>query len=152
VVVVGEDGVATLLRPGAIAREELEKCLGAALQVARPGSRQQAPGQLASHSAPRTPLMVLRGDTWPLATGPVGLLVMSGDADARAAEASRRLGVPVTAVALGRDLAEIARNLFKAMRELDEMGLSLMLAEPSPSMRGLGYAIADRLARAAART
>ncbi|MCB0785617.1 MAG: hypothetical protein KDC02_15610, partial [Flavobacteriales bacterium] len=47
------------------------------------------------------------------------------------------------------DLAEAARNLFAALRELDASDVELILAEPVPE-EGLGRAINDRLRRAAA--
>ena len=47
------------------------------------------------------------------------------------------------------DLAEAARNLFAALRELDASGADCIVAEPAPE-QGLGRAINDRLRRAAA--
>jgi L-threonylcarbamoyladenylate synthase len=45
------------------------------------------------------------------------------------------------------DLSTIARNLFKCLRELDEMGVDLIIAEGVP-MRGLGLAVMNRLRKA----
>jgi L-threonylcarbamoyladenylate synthase len=47
------------------------------------------------------------------------------------------------------DLREAATNLFSFMRELDGSGAGVIAVEPVP-MQGLGEAINDRLARAAA--
>jgi L-threonylcarbamoyladenylate synthase len=47
------------------------------------------------------------------------------------------------------DLREAATNLFFLMQELDRSGAALIAVEPIP-MTGLGEAINDRLARAAA--
>jgi L-threonylcarbamoyladenylate synthase len=49
-----------------------------------------------------------------------------------------------------RDLREAAANLFRYMRELDALGLDLIVAERMPD-RGLGAAIMDRLERASHR-
>ncbi|MFY7780063.1 MAG: Sua5 family C-terminal domain-containing protein [Tagaea sp.] len=49
----------------------------------------------------------------------------------------------------GGDLAEAARNLFGHLRALDRAGAARIAVAPIPS-RGLGLAIRDRLARAAA--
>jgi hypothetical protein len=60
--------------------------------------------------------------------------------------------VPAGAAAvevIGMDPTEAARHLFGALRELDEAGLDVIVAEPFPSEEGLGYAINDRLRRAA---
>ena len=45
------------------------------------------------------------------------------------------------------DLREAAANLFRYLRELDGLGLDLIVAERVPS-RGLGATILDRLERA----
>jgi L-threonylcarbamoyladenylate synthase len=47
-------------------------------------------------------------------------------------------------------LREAAANLFRYLRELDALGLDLIVAERVPS-RGLGAAIMDRLERASHR-
>jgi len=46
-----------------------------------------------------------------------------------------------------QDLREAAANLFRYLRELDALGLDLIVAERVPS-QGLGAAILDRLERA----
>jgi L-threonylcarbamoyladenylate synthase len=45
-------------------------------------------------------------------------------------------------------LPEAAANLFRYLRELDQLGLDLLVAEKLPE-EGLGAAINDRLCRAA---
>jgi L-threonylcarbamoyladenylate synthase len=46
------------------------------------------------------------------------------------------------------DLREAARNLFKTLHELEQMGLDLIIVERLPD-QGLGQTINDRLERAA---
>jgi len=46
-----------------------------------------------------------------------------------------------------RDMREAAANLFRYLRELDVLGLDLIVAERVPS-QGVGAAILDRLERA----
>lgn len=46
------------------------------------------------------------------------------------------------------NLREAAKNLFSALRSMDESDVSIILAEPAPN-EGLGLAINDRLSRAA---
>ena len=48
------------------------------------------------------------------------------------------------------DMREAAANLFRYLRELDGLGLDLIVAQRVPS-RGLGAAIIDRLERASHR-
>jgi L-threonylcarbamoyladenylate synthase len=50
----------------------------------------------------------------------------------------------------GGDFREAAANLFRYLRELDALGLDLIVAERVPS-QGLGAAIMDRLERASHR-
>ena len=47
-----------------------------------------------------------------------------------------------------QDLREAAANLFRYLRELDQLNLDLIVAEKLPD-EGLGAAINDRLCRAA---
>ena len=161
VVALSPDGALTLLRPGGAPREALEALAGRSLATPAPGGPLAAPGMLASHYAPRTPLLVLpaaiaslRGAPSPLPPGPIALLAFSGEAIDAArrfeGETGRR---PLTTLVLSArgELAEAARNLFASLRALDGSGAALIVAEPCPSDVGLGHAIRDRLARAGAR-
>jgi len=96
-----------------------------------------APGGLASHYAPRTPLVI--GN--PVPSPNAGLLSWEspGEGFARVEYLSK-----------SRDLREAAANLYGAMRRLDAAGLDLIIAEPVPES-GLGRAIMERLNKAAAR-
>lgn len=136
-------GPARLLRPGGVTREDLERALGVALDVAPPAERPLAPGQLLQHYATRTPLRLLDGRAPDLASpGRVGLLAFTPTPALgyAAVEVLAPDGSPVTAAA----------RLFAALRRLDALGLESILAEPCPET-GLGLAILDRLRRAAAR-
>jgi L-threonylcarbamoyladenylate synthase len=134
--VIGFDGArAVLLRPGAVAREEIERITG---PLAAPAlDHVSSPGQLASHYAPRTPLRMNAGDVGSdealLAFGPP----LAG------AKMVRNLSPP-------GDLTEAAANLFAMLRELDAANARMIAAMPIPE-QGLGEAINDRLRRAAER-
>jgi L-threonylcarbamoyladenylate synthase len=56
--------------------------------------------------------------------------------------------VAVRNLSAHQDLREAAANFFRYLRELDVLGLDLIVAERVPS-QGLGAAIMDRLQRAA---
>jgi L-threonylcarbamoyladenylate synthase len=133
-----------ILRPGGVAREDLEQALGRPLELAGPAARPLAPGQLSRHYATRTPLRLLAraGEPAPAGAGRVGLLALS-----RAPESGGYAAVEVLAPD-GR-LATAAARLFAALRRLDGSGLDLLLAEPCPET-GIGRAIMDRLRRCAA--
>jgi L-threonylcarbamoyladenylate synthase len=135
----------TILRPGGVPREELERALGVALAVAGPAERPLAPGQLQKHYATRTPLRLLAGPAGevPPGRGRVGVLLLSPREEARGYAA-------VEVLAPDGSLATAAAALFAALRHLDALGLDLIVAEPCPES-GIGHAIMDRLRRAALR-
>ena len=136
--IIGFDasGAAVLLRPGGVAREEIEAVLGGPLLLPGKSGRPSSPGQLSSHYAPRALLRLnakapREGEAW-LAFGPDAL------EDARMLNLSPR-----------GDLREAAANLFSFLRQLDETGAERIAVSPIPE-KGLGEAINDRLRRAAA--
>jgi L-threonylcarbamoyladenylate synthase len=134
--IVGFDGgKPTLLRPGAISRQEIEAVVG---KLAHPvGDTISSPGQMRSHYAPRARLRLnatdVRADEALLAFGP------HAPSGARATLNLSARG----------DLVEAAANLFAMLRDLDASGAASIAAMPVPE-RDLGEAINDRLRRAAA--
>jgi len=127
-----------LLRPGALTRERIEAALGVALDDPAPDGAPIAPGQLASHYAPRARLRLRAHDV----VGDEAALDFGG-ALARAG-ATARLDLSPAG-----DLEEAASRLFAYLRALDEGGAARIAVAPIPA-RGLGVAINDRLRRAAA--
>lgn len=139
--IVGQGAGPVLLRPGGVAAEEIERVLGHPLQ--RPvrqddGTAPQSPGRLASHYAPGAALRLnadapREGEAW-LGFGP--LPATAG---------------PARSLSEGADLREAAARLFGHLRALDAAmdGAGTIAVAPIPD-RGLGLAINDRLARAAA--
>jgi L-threonylcarbamoyladenylate synthase len=129
-----------LLRPGGVAAEAVEAALGAKLTRAAAGDAVTAPGMLASHYAPRLPLR-------PNATHvePGEALLAFGGAAVPGAENA----VAIRNLSPSGDLIEAAANLFAALAELDQSGATAIAVMPIPQ-HGLGEAINDRLARAAA--
>ncbi|PKP76816.1 MAG: threonylcarbamoyl-AMP synthase [Alphaproteobacteria bacterium HGW-Alphaproteobacteria-3] len=133
-------GIPTLLRPGAVARDEIEAVLGRPLADADAASGEEgraSPGQLESHYAPGSPIRLdateVAEDEVLLAFGP----------DAPKAKTSMNLSA-------SGDLTEAAANLFAMLRALDaEAGGRRIAVMPIPH-EGLGEAINDRLKRAAA--
>lgn len=163
-----------LLRPGGITLEELQAVLGpvetsaeTAAEVSQTSreaaSRHDsqpavAPGMLASHYAPATPLWLvddermahdlverMRWQRW----GWLGLR----PSDTSATSAIQTATPPVACEYLSAtgDLHEAAANLFAAMRRLDHLQFEAIVAAPVLN-QGVGRAINDRLRRAAAQT
>lgn len=131
-------GVPTLLRAGGVPRAEIEALLGRPLAEARPaGDAPSSPGQLQSHYAPAA---AVRLDAKTVAPG----------------EALLAFGPHVPAhdgaclnLSESGDTVEAAANLFAFLRRLDRPGIDAIAVMPVPR-EGLGEAINDRLARAAA--
>jgi L-threonylcarbamoyladenylate synthase len=120
-----------LLRPGPITAEEIARVLGRDLTGA--GGTIEAPGQLASHYAPRKPLRLNatqpQRDEWLIGFGAV-----TGD----------------DTLSASGDLVEAAARLFDALHRADASGRTRIAVAPVPD-DGIGVAINDRLRRAAHR-
>lgn len=135
--VLGIDGdKVTVLRLGALAREEIETVLGRPLATADAGSQVTSPGQLPIHYAPDTPLRLdartpRKGEAF-LAFGPDAPLYAG----------------PLINLSPHGDLNEAAANFFASLRRLDAAGADAIAVMPIPN-QGLGEAINDRLQRAA---
>jgi L-threonylcarbamoyladenylate synthase len=133
-----------LLRPGGLAREQIEAALGSPLEDAPAAAYDSeapvAPGMLESHYAPRAQLRLAADHVNPgealLAFG-IKLPVSTKDA------------ALVLNLSPNADLVEAATNLFSDLRALDQSGVATIAVMPVPN-EGLGEAINDRLARAAA--
>ena len=130
-------GEPTLLRPGGVPREDIERVLGHALAVATiADDAPLAPGMLASHYAPKARLRLE-------ASAP-----RDGEALLAFGPAPAFSGATLNLSPRG-DLIEAASNLFSHLRALDASGATSIAVMPVPH-QGLGEAINDRLARAAA--
>ena len=128
----------TLLRPGGVAREDLEALLGQVGVSSSAGAAPRSPGMLESHYAPHRPL---RLDVVAARQGEALLALGPGDAP----EGFRE----VRWLSRTGDLTEAAASLFSALRALDRPENAGIAVMPIPE-RGLGAAINDRLRRAAA--
>ncbi len=130
----------TMLRPGGLARADLETALGAPIHDGvADADAPRAPGRLTSHYAPRHALRLNGREIRP----GEALLDFGGK------------GLPGSAPVATRDLSpsgnltEAAANLYTSLRELDSIPNSGIVVSPLPR-DGLGEAIEDRLIRAAA--
>ena len=142
--IVGCFDAPMLLRPGGLPRGEIERVLGRALAQPPQGADNDAgqplaPGMLASHYAPRTPVRLnaerIEAGEALLAFGPG--IVAGVDASNAVMNLSAR-----------GDLHEAAANLFGYLRALDTQKAPAIAIMPVPH-HGLGEAINDRLRRAA---
>ena len=137
-----ENNEVVLYRRGSVSEEEIMNLVGPVKTRLVSNSNPTAPGQLEMHYAPSK--TILLGDIDKLEKNikdkKVGFLRF------------QHQGSPQKdALYLSKsgNLEEAARNLFAFLRQLDQMDVDLILAEPVPDV-GIGKAINDRLIRAAA--
>ncbi|RWA75176.1 MAG: threonylcarbamoyl-AMP synthase [Mesorhizobium sp.] len=133
-----EEGKLRLLRPGGIAAEDIEAAAG--VRLLRGVAGIEAPGMLASHYAPGASMRLNVGKI----AGGEALLAFG-----RHRAEGWQDAVAVRNLSEAGDLREAATNLFAYMQALDRSGAATIAVEPIP-FDGLGEAINDRLARAAA--
>jgi L-threonylcarbamoyladenylate synthase len=147
----GKKPIFRLHRAGPITKEQLQEF--GKVEKARVSSETapEAPGQLASHYAPLTPLILLENlaDFVPEEGKRYGLLSYRGEDDSPYVTLHDWDVIESLSPGSGK-LAEAAIRLFFVMRMLDEAGLDAIIAEPV-SETGLGVAIMDRLRRASTR-
>ncbi|ASJ09619.1 threonylcarbamoyl-AMP synthase [Thermococcus siculi] len=142
----------TLLRPGGLPLEEIEKVIGEVeIHPAVKGKLvdvAKAPGMKYRHYSPNAQVIVVEGKREN---------VRRKIAELVREYRSRGLRVGVMATErheadeffhLGGTEEEVARNLFKALRELDRRGVDVIIAEGIEE-KGLGFAVMNRLRKAA---
>ena len=153
------EGTPTILRPGYITREMLEKVLGEVdvdRTIIAPNSniRPKAPGMKYRHYAPQGDLAIVEGS-------PENVVSYINEACRRAKEAGKVTGIICTDETKDRyhadyvysagtrsDEETVARQLFKILREFDDDGAQVMYSE-SFAGGGICMAIMNRLMKAA---
>lgn len=141
-----------LLRPGGLPLEEIEKVVGRVeIHPAVKGIEAdvaKAPGMKYKHYSPNAQVIVVEGSREAVQKR-IDELVQE----------FRRKGLKVGVMAteeheadaffhLGKTVEEAARNIFRALRELDKAGVDVIIAEGIEE-RGLGFAVMNRLRKAA---
>jgi len=139
-------GQAALLRPGWITAAEIEQALGMPLR-APAGNAPRAPGTLAAHYAPQTPLTLVEGDL--LAELAATLTRQGKTVAVLALSEARPLLQGLQWIAAPRDAAGYAHALYSNLRALDAARCDAILVE-QPPREAAWTAINDRLTRAAA--
>lgn len=146
--------IISILRPGPITPDDL-KPFGTVKHAFKKKDKEdtaiEAPGTMASHYAPRTPLRLLSKpeDFTPEPGKRYALLSYRGEPDDGYLELADWVGIHILSPGKGK-IIECATRLFYAMRELDKLGADEIVAEPV-SEQGVGMAVMDRLRRASAK-
>ena len=130
------EDIPVLLRPGGLSTEAIEGHIGSHLYSANPDGEIKAPGMMLSHYAPNATLRLEATEI----DGEEGALTFGNS----------HLDAPhVLSLSQSGDLKEAAANLFSCLTQFDALGVKRVAVSPIPTT-GLGLAINDRLARAAA--
>ncbi|SDC10760.1 MULTISPECIES: L-threonylcarbamoyladenylate synthase [unclassified Candidatus Frackibacter] len=152
----------TLLRPGGITYEELESLLGEVIidsavkaEMADDDQLALAPGMKYQHYSPEAKVILIEGEKDRIAKRitkltdkylseglEVGVMATKENVDFYDDGRIKVMGSR-------NNLHEISANIFKLLREFDEIGIDIILAEGLPT-DGLGLAIMNRLRKAAA--
>lgn len=148
------EGVARVLRVGGVSRESIEEVIGEVRVLTHdraPEAGLPSPGMLAKHYSPWAELIYMTGENsreelMRVATNIdenelVGIL-WTGEIPVGLAS-----NVLVAWLGQSDDLAGVARNIYSALRTLDEQGAKRIYCHDFPE-EGLGAAIRDRLRRA----
>ncbi len=139
-------GRVTLLRPGSVSRSQIADVVGA---VDEPdASSPRTPGRERAHYAPGTPLAI--ADVSELPKEIETALAAGGRIAVLARSAAPLVSDRVLWRAMPEAPAPYARALYAALRGLDAVGADRILVEAVPAGEAWA-AVADRLARAAAR-
>ena len=148
-IVAVRGGKIGILRRGPITDEQLSEFADIFSDTV--AQKFSAPGQLPSHYMPATPLRLIASAEafLPQKNMRAGLLAWNS-AFLNSKSSQMKAFAAVRNLSDREDLREAAVNLFRYLRELDALGLDLIVAERVPS-RGLGAAIMDRLERASHR-
>ncbi len=145
-----------ILRPGGVGIEELKKVIGKIdlLAVAKETSGPvRSPGLKYRHYAPQTPLLLVSGAKM---AAKIVTLIAQYQAEGRqvgvlAGEENSYLykeADHVVIIGARTDLAQIAKNLFAGLRQLDAAGMDVLIVEMFDE-QGIGAAIMNRLRKAA---
>lgn len=140
------DEAATILRPGAITLEMLRPILGeVSYQTSVSSNKPIAPGQLKTHYAPRTPMAFASDKSALFEKSRIGLISFQ-----KPQGLTQKFEV-LRCLSDRGDLQSIGQKLFDTIRELDKLGLDLILIDTCKE-QDFGVAIMDRLRRACAKS
>lgn len=146
-----------ILRPGGIAREEIEQAIGKVTLFSSAGNSSltfSSPGLMNTHYAPRAKLILVEGDCTSVVRKVQKLansfeqqgkkvVIMAMDENV-----SSYNGFSIRSFGRLNDLKSCAHNLFSVLRSIDKKETDVIIAE-SVTSDGIGLAIMDRLRKAA---
>jgi L-threonylcarbamoyladenylate synthase len=139
-----------ILRPGGIAREDIEAVVGHLPEAMSEAQRRRSPGTRYRHYSPHARVLLVedaQAETLQAAVAKalqhnerVGCLLHRLEPD--------HLPPLVKVIRISSSVTDYAQGLFSALRALDGLGLDVIVVE-GVAEQGLGVAVMDRLRRAA---
>ncbi len=131
----------TLLRPGGISKEDIEKVIGKLSDTKLNTTAPNSPGQLEVHYAPNVPIKFYNEELLKsfsnLKLGGIFFNEVKHD----------NLFEVTKVLSKKKDFREAASNLFSFLHEMESLNLDWIIVEPV-AQEGLGIAIMDRLTKA----
>ncbi len=141
--IIGFEGDEPVLyRRGSLSKEEIEQVAGPVREKINQSSDPQAPGQLASHYAPRK-MLLITDEARPEIPEQKYCLLTFGDS----LNPLRAKAVEIISLSETGDFTEAARQLYGALRRADQSSCEVIITAFLPS-GPLSEAINDRLKRA----
>ena len=141
----------TILRPGGISKEQIEKVVGkVSVDPALTHSHEQpiSPGLKYKHYSPEVPLVLVKGTHEEIQTvidqersKSFRVAVLAGTKTAEKLQAEK-------VIPLGKNLDEIATHLYSGLRMFSKQDIDLIICEIFPET-GIGQAVMNRLNKAA---
>ena len=144
--IIGFEGDQPVIyRFGGMSKEKIESIVGRVKVLSGSTSNPRAPGMLKRHYSPLKKIVFgdIEGSLKKMKGQKIAILSLKNNYGEVPESSQIRLSA-------SGDLEEAAGKLFGALRELDKLDVDIILAERMPD-HGLGRAINDRLARAAAK-
>ena len=127
-----------ILRPGAITKEMIERCIGQKVLYAHKKSPAKSPGMKYRHYSPKAKVILVIGNVKDLRNNIYDLRTEY-----------EKLGQKACIIKF-KNLKDMAKNLYSKLRECDEKGFDIAIIA-SVEEKGLGVAIMNRLKKAASR-
>jgi L-threonylcarbamoyladenylate synthase len=145
--------VPTILRPGGVTKEALEKVIGnVAVDSALTDERQtpKSPGMKYTHYAPKSPMAIVQGSPAFLQTLVNKQRTLGKKVGVLTTEENRSFYDADVVLACGsrHDLHTVASHLYDTLRKFDETDVDFIYSESFPT-EGIGEAIMNRLKKAA---
>ena len=128
-----------ILRPGFVTAGDIEAVLEKPIRQGGDSSVPRSPGMKYKHYAPKAQMLVLEGDREKVKKEIIRLKKLNE-------ELEQKVGVLLFEE---RDYITAAHDFYAALRALDEEGVDLILAGALPENDGLGFAVMNRMLKAA---